>query len=348
MILLLNSGVFCLSSSRKKYSWLKLQDDFFAQPYIKKLRLIAGGDTFVIIYLKLQLMSIKNEGHIYFEGVEDNLDEELALCLNEKLENVKMTLLYLEKHGLIELVAKNTHMLPEVAASIGKEGESTARVRKHRAMKKQQLMQFPGDTLNSNADETLRNVTSVTEVFHSNGDETLRNVTVTECNVSLSPFGNNSTDEAVLLGGCSSVTETLRNTNCNTYIEEEEEEEEDKDNVIVIMRDDACCSIDGLKAAAQEKKGMELNNVVDYYKQVFGMEPTELVVNAIAGFLVNMDKEIVLHAFKLAAAADKLFWSYVEGILENWISDRIFTVQDLELHERERKLEKAARRTGSF
>ena len=46
----------------KKYYWLKLMNDFFTQPRIKKLRKIAGGDTYTIIYLKLQLLSLKTNG----------------------------------------------------------------------------------------------------------------------------------------------------------------------------------------------------------------------------------------------------------------------------------------------
>ena len=36
----------------KKYYWLKLKEDFFRDKKIKKLRKIAGGDTYTIIYLK--------------------------------------------------------------------------------------------------------------------------------------------------------------------------------------------------------------------------------------------------------------------------------------------------------
>ena len=43
----------------KRYYWLKLKDDFFRQPKIKKLRQIAGGDTYTVIYLKLQLLSLQ-------------------------------------------------------------------------------------------------------------------------------------------------------------------------------------------------------------------------------------------------------------------------------------------------
>lgn len=42
------------------YLWLKLPDDFFRQKPIKKLRKIAGGDTYTIIYLKMLLISLKN------------------------------------------------------------------------------------------------------------------------------------------------------------------------------------------------------------------------------------------------------------------------------------------------
>lgn len=34
----------------KKYYGLRLENDFFKQKEIKKLRKIAGGDTYVIIY----------------------------------------------------------------------------------------------------------------------------------------------------------------------------------------------------------------------------------------------------------------------------------------------------------
>ena len=40
-------------SEGKRYYWLKLKDDFFTSKRIKKLRAMAGGDTYLIIYLKL-------------------------------------------------------------------------------------------------------------------------------------------------------------------------------------------------------------------------------------------------------------------------------------------------------
>lgn len=120
----------------KRYYWLKLKEDFFEQRVIKKLRKIAGGDTYTIIYLKLQLLAMKNEGKLFFEGVEDNFSSEMALELDEEEENVKVTLMYLEKNGLMELVSDDEYFLPQVLDVTGSESASTQRSRKSRELKK--------------------------------------------------------------------------------------------------------------------------------------------------------------------------------------------------------------------
>ncbi|CAL7893740.1 Phage-rep-org-N domain-containing protein [Fusobacterium necrophorum subsp. funduliforme] len=123
----------------KRYYWLKLKEDFFEQRVIKKLRKIAGGDTYTIIYLKLQLLAMKNEGKLFFEGVEDNFSSEMALELDESEENVSVTLSYLEKNGLMELVSSDEYFLPQVLDVTGSESASTQRVREYR--KRQELLQ---------------------------------------------------------------------------------------------------------------------------------------------------------------------------------------------------------------
>ena len=120
----------------KKYYWLKLQHDFFRQPRIKKLRKIAGGDTYTIIYLELQLLSLSNNGVLVFEGIEDDFIEELALTLDEDVDNVRMTVMYLMKHGLIEEVKPDEFALIETMQNIGSETQVATRVRKHRERQK--------------------------------------------------------------------------------------------------------------------------------------------------------------------------------------------------------------------
>lgn len=85
--------------AEKKYYWLKMTDQFFEDKAIKKLRKIAGGDTYTIIYLKMLLTAIKQGNKMYFEGIEDDFMEELALELDEDTDNVKVRSTKRSRHG---------------------------------------------------------------------------------------------------------------------------------------------------------------------------------------------------------------------------------------------------------
>lgn len=126
-------------AENKKYYWLKLKDDFFRDKRIKKLRRIAGGDTYTVIYLKMQLLSIKNNGYLIYEGIEDNFAEELALELDEDTENVKVTLAFLHGNGMLEETEQDKFLMTETIKCIGSESASAERVRKYRAKKQKAL-----------------------------------------------------------------------------------------------------------------------------------------------------------------------------------------------------------------
>lgn len=119
----------------KRYYWLKLPEDFFRQKTIKKLRKIAGGDTYTIIYLKMLLIAMKEDGNLYFEGVEDDFYEELSLELDEDSENVKVTVFFLIRQGLMELIDETEYRLTECEKMVGSESASAERVRRHRENK---------------------------------------------------------------------------------------------------------------------------------------------------------------------------------------------------------------------
>lgn len=104
----------------------------FFDKRIKKLRKIAGGDTCTIIYLKMLLLSLPDEGVLYYDGIEDDFAEEIALELDEETENVRMTISYLLSKGLMEKRSKYEYFLYQVPEMLGKEVDSAARVRKHR------------------------------------------------------------------------------------------------------------------------------------------------------------------------------------------------------------------------
>lgn len=123
-------------SEPKRYFWLKLHKDFFQRKEIKRLRKIAGGDTYTIIYLKMLLRSIMSDGKLYFDGLEDDFASELALDLDEKEENVQITIQYLLKSGLLEMCSDEEYYLPDTKYSTGCETAVAVRVRRHREKQK--------------------------------------------------------------------------------------------------------------------------------------------------------------------------------------------------------------------
>ena len=149
--------------SDKRFYWLKLADTYFQEPKIKKLRRIAGGDTYTVIYLKMQLLSIRNGGILKFEGIETNFYEELALKLDEDTENVKLTLTYLQQNNLIEC-NDNHYLLPEAAKSIGSECDSAERVRQFRARQNNKMLPSNDKALLSNNEVTKCNKTVTLDI----------------------------------------------------------------------------------------------------------------------------------------------------------------------------------------
>ena len=123
-------------AENKRYYWLRLQDDFFQSKRIKKLRSLAGGDTFTIIYLKMQLLSISKGGCLEYTGLEDSFAKELALDLDEKPDNVEITVSYLLNVGLLETSDNCEYKLPFVIQNIGSETASAQRVREFRERSK--------------------------------------------------------------------------------------------------------------------------------------------------------------------------------------------------------------------
>lgn len=113
----------------KRYYWLKFKDDFFDSKRIKKLRKLAGGDTYIIIYLKMQLKALRTDGILEFTGVEENFADELALDIDESPEDVRIVLTYLLNYGLCECSDNVHYFLPYVVENTGSETAGTQRWR---------------------------------------------------------------------------------------------------------------------------------------------------------------------------------------------------------------------------
>ncbi len=116
----------------KRYYWLKLPKDFFEDKAIKKLRQIAGGDTYTIIYLKMLLKSMEDDGKLFYEGIEDTICDEIALDINESADDVQVTISYLEKKGLL-VVTDSEVELTHLTEMVGSETDKAELMRKLRS-----------------------------------------------------------------------------------------------------------------------------------------------------------------------------------------------------------------------
>lgn len=125
-----------MAEGQKRYYWLKLQNDFFSRKEIKRLRRIAGGDTLTIIYLKMLCRSLKDNGKLYYDGLDNDFVSELAMDIDEDTENVQITVNYLIKTGLLEQIDEVEYTLKDAESNTGTETAVAARVRKHRERRK--------------------------------------------------------------------------------------------------------------------------------------------------------------------------------------------------------------------
>lgn len=123
--------------SEKRYYWLKLKEDFFSSKRIKRLRNLAGGDTYTIIYLKMQLKALKTDGFLYFDGLLETFADELALDIDESPDNVKVTVSYLMSCGLLETNDDTAYKLTYMDNVIGSETAHTQRQRDYVARQRE-------------------------------------------------------------------------------------------------------------------------------------------------------------------------------------------------------------------
>lgn len=149
----------------KRYYWLKLPEDFFRDKKIKRLRRMAGGNTYVNIYLEMMLQSLQTDGILYFEGLEENFAAEVALTIDEQEDDVRATIGYLLRVGKLEKKTEWEYVIPDAVKSIGSETAAAERKRAERERKRQQSLQ-------SNEPETsgCDNVTGVSQMCHGEID----------------------------------------------------------------------------------------------------------------------------------------------------------------------------------
>ena len=181
-------------SETKRMYWLKLKKSLiYDNIAVKKMRRYPGGDTYVIIYLKLLLKAVTNDGVIYFQGIEESFADELALIIDEDAKAIGNTLSILESLKLIEANQSNGFLLPDAVENSGSETSSAERMRKLRSRRKSEnelpegqkndVPELPEKSQNSTSKSTTKNQGLDLDASHCDNDVIKSDSDVTkECN----------------------------------------------------------------------------------------------------------------------------------------------------------------------
>lgn len=151
--------------AERKYYWLKLPKGFFDTKEVRYLRRKEHGEIYVIIYLKLLLMSLETNGQIKFEYYSETPEEEIAFAIDEEVEHVKAVLDFLISKNHITF-SNDVYCIEKLAEMVGKEGRTASLMREARAKENQ-----------NKANKTSK-IQDVTENCHNVTD---KNNNVTDC-----------------------------------------------------------------------------------------------------------------------------------------------------------------------
>lgn len=141
---------------KRKY-WLQLPQNYFNRLAQKKLRKQDDGLLMQVIYLKMLLAGLGNEGIILYQGIYDSLSEEIAEEIDEDPEVVQKAIDYfLDNHMAREVQDEEGAgmFFPESDELTGSESESAERMRRMRAKAKPKTSQSDGTVTESDGTVT--------------------------------------------------------------------------------------------------------------------------------------------------------------------------------------------------
>lgn len=158
-------------AENKKYYWLKLPKDFFERKEVKLLRKLENGAVCVLIYQKILLNALETDGEIYFDHLTDTPEEELALSINEEVEDVRNVLKFLLDKQLVTVLG-DVYYIEKLSEMVGKEGRTASIMRKARAKEKQNVSNET--SIIKDVTENCHNVTDCVTLLHREEKEKSR------------------------------------------------------------------------------------------------------------------------------------------------------------------------------
>ncbi len=120
-------------SDNKKYYYLKLKENFFDSEEMKILESMKNGIEYQNLYMKLCLLSLKNEGGLTFKDYIPYDIHMLSTVLRVNIDTIKTAIEIFGKLGLITQIDNGTLYMMDIQSLIGhgsSEAERKAQYRK--------------------------------------------------------------------------------------------------------------------------------------------------------------------------------------------------------------------------
>ena len=126
-------------SENHKYYYMKLKETFFSSPKIALMEQMRDGPLYIILLLKLYLMSLPYNGLLLIGDDLPHTAQSIAILTHYQVGTVERAIKIFLKFGLIEILASRTYYMTDIQLFIGQSSTEAERKRIERLRLQQQL-----------------------------------------------------------------------------------------------------------------------------------------------------------------------------------------------------------------
>ena len=137
-------------ADNKKYYYLKLADNFFNRQEIVFIEEMKDGDKYIVVLLKLYLLSLKDNGRLSFKKLVPYDTKMLATITKKSERFIKKAINLFEKYELIEVLDTGIIYMNDIQSFIGKSSTEADRKREQRKRVKAEKEQNVKNTSDEN------------------------------------------------------------------------------------------------------------------------------------------------------------------------------------------------------
>ncbi|MHB9781418.1 phage replisome organizer N-terminal domain-containing protein [Streptococcus sp. 10F2] len=286
---------------KKVYFWLKVDKNFFSNLAIKGLRRVEDGYAMTVLYIRMLLESTEDNGVLYFEGLLDDLVEEVAESLDVKSDLVRKTFDYFQNAQLIQIDDDGNATLIQFPELVGQETEEARKKRRQRTRQKKNEVQ--------KKDEEGDNVPQVSP----------------ECPPFVPDLSQN-VPQSKSKSKSKSKSQSIESPDLekNVYPEEVEQPNDNQDQI-----------------ATADPTEKEIQDISNYYQNRIGPLDGHHFKQLMEFLTLDkMEPELLKRAIDKSADNSKRNFGYVRAILKNWVQNGIKTIAQQDEEERNYKTNK--------